>query len=157
MSRWVAASFILLSTAACAVSARGLVRPTDAGPQLIEPTGRTWDLRLPNDRARLLRHLDGEEVQVEGARRGGDLRVDTWSLREGTHGLQVFLGPVGERDGTVFVQDEVSGGPVRVDAATARALSAYREQVVLLEGYVEGAQAVRVVYYRVLADLEAPE
>jgi hypothetical protein len=46
---------------------------------------------------------------------------------------------------------------VRLDREASNALSQAIGEMVLIEGYVEGAQAVRVVYYRVLAEPEAPE
>lgn len=157
MPRWVPILLCLAASTGCAVTLRGLVEPAADGAILVDPEGRSWTLDLRTRRARLLTHLDGEGIELSGARRGARIRVDDWSLREGTHGLQAFFGPIREVGGVVVVQDEVSGGPVRLDKEASNVLSQSVGEMVLIEGYVEGAQAVRVVYYRVLAETEAPE
>jgi len=149
--------FILLTLLlpACAVSVRGLVGPGPDGVELRQMTGRTRELRLESEQARLLRFLDGEEVEVHGRSAGGTIRVQRWELREGTHGLQVFWGTLVDHERGVGVQDRGSQAFYTIDKDAADALVGALGKPVLIEGYVEGARAVRVVYYRVLAAPEA--
>ena len=155
MHRPVPLLIVLLVLSACSASIRGVVRPGDQGPQLQEMQGRTWLLQPQTDEAHLLRFLDGEEVVVEGSKRGRTLKADRWSLREGTHGLQAFYGPLLDGPNGFGVQDQGSQAFYTIDDDAVDLLIDHVGKPVVLEGYVEGAQAVRVVYYRVLAAPEA--
>lgn len=150
----VAALAVLLG--ACQVHLRGAVTQSDAGPELTEPEGRVRGLILADD-AQPLAYLDGEGVELDGVARFGRVRVTDWRITDGTHGLQVFVGPLERRGVEVAVWDRNSGGVVLVDEAAAGALAAHSGQPVLIEGFVEGAQRVRVVYYRILAAQEHPQ
>jgi hypothetical protein len=52
----------------------------------------------------------------------------------------------------IGVQDRNSGAYYLVDPDSAETLKPYVGKTVLLEGYVEGAHRVRVLYFRVLED-----
>lgn len=153
MSRLVPVLSFAVLMGGCAVSARGVVRPDATGPSMVTLEGRTVSLRVGEGRTGLIEYLDGEEIAVEGRRFLGPIRVQEWTLKEGTHGLQAFVGTLQERGGGMLgVLDHGSQAFYTIDRKAADELIGEVGRPVLLEGYVEGAQAVRVVYYRVLAD-----
>jgi hypothetical protein len=138
---------------ACAIHVRGAVEQGDIGPLLTEPEGRVRRLVLDADSAPLA-YLTGEGVELDGVARFGRLRVTDWRVTDGTHGLQVFVGPLERRGVEVALLDRNSGSTVLVDKGAADELASLHGLPVLIEGYVEGAQRVRVVYYRILAAQE---
>lgn len=140
--------------AGCAVRAVGIVHPGTPRPTLETVEGAHWTLDTPGD-AGPLRYLDGHTVKIEGSRVGRRVRVDTWQIPEGLHALQVWVGPLETRGAQVGLLDHNSGAYYVVDEAAGDALARYRGLPVLLEGWVDGAHRVRVMYYRVLADPEA--
>ena len=152
MSRLVPVLSFAVLMGGCAVSARGVVRPDATGPSMVTLEGRTVSLRVGEGRTRLIEYLDGEEIAVEGRRFLGPIRVQEWTLKEGTHGLQAFVGTLEQRSRGVGVLDHGSQAFYTIDEGATDDLIGALGKPVLLEGYVEGAQAVRVVYYRVLAD-----
>ena len=154
--RAVPLAAVLLVLTACQVHVRGAVDQGELGPVLTEPEGRTRRLVLSGD-ALPLAFLHGEGVELDGVATLGRLRVTEWRITEGTHGLQVFVGPVERQGVDVAVADRNSGSVVLVDESAANELAAHQGQPVLLEGFVEGAQRVRVVYYRILASQEHPQ
>ena len=149
-------ALLWVGLASCAVHVRGAVEQTPDGPLLTEPEGRARQLVLSGDSAPLA-FLAGEGVEIDGVASFGRLRVTDWRVTEGTHGLQVFVGPIERRGLDVAILDRNSGVPVLVDKSAADKLAIHHGQPVLAEGFVEGAQRVRVVYYRVLSSKEHPQ
>lgn len=137
----------------CAVKTTGVVHPAQPRPILETFEGATWQLSTPGD-AEVLQWLDGHSVKVEGTAVGNRLRVSTWTVTDGLHALQVWVGPLAVEGAQVGMLDHNSGAYYVVDEAAAATLARYRGLPVLLEGWVDGAHHVRVLYFRVLADPE---
>ena len=154
MRAWVP---ILCLATACAVRVEGVVRPVgdEIILQTIEGRERRLDLREPS--AETLRFLDGEGVDISGRSFGRRIRVASWELVTGTHGMQAFHGTLTDSARGIGVADRRSGAFYIIDEGAVDVLIGYLGQPVVLEGYVEGAQALHVVYYRVLADPNASE
>ncbi len=145
---------LLLAQAGCAAQTMGIVHPAaPRGVVLDTPQGERYRLGLPRD-AHPMRWLDGHLVEVEGTRIFKHLRVEGWSVLEGRHGLPVWVGPIEVRGSQVGMQDRNSGSFVFLDERAVPVLSPHAGRVVLVEGYVEGAHRIRVVYFRILADTE---
>ena len=137
----------------CAVKATGVVHPAQPRPTLDTFDGQSWELSTSGD-AEVLQWLDGHSVKVEGTAIGRRLRVSSWTVTDGLHALQVWVGPLVVDGAQVGLLDHNSGAFYIVDGAAADTLARYRGLPVLLEGWVDGAHRVRVLYFRVLADPE---
>lgn len=149
-----AVPFVLLC--ACAAHVRGVVTQVDTGPRLMEPEGRLRELRPVAPIAAEIRYLNGEEVLVHGTGLGRKINVERWELLAGTHGLQAFVGDLGASARGFGVNDRTSQAFYTIDEAAVDDLIAWTGRPVIIEGYVEGAQAIRVVYYRPLFAVESP-
>ena len=149
---WLAIAAVTL-LASCASKVVGIVEPADGGMRLITPVGKEVRLVLLED-ARSIRYLDGHMVEVRGPKLGKTLKVRDWKVREGLHGLAVWVGPLEARGVQVGVHDRNSGGFYLLDDEAARDLEIYAGHPAVLEGYIEGPHRLHVVYYRVLGDPE---
>jgi len=141
--------------AGCAVSLRGAVYPDPSGRVVLHlAEGGTRRLLLPPDAAPLA-GLDGEGVRIEGRRGLRGVTVRDWKVPEGTRGLQTWVGVLERRDGMLRMFDRNAGAQYLVDDRAHPWLINEVGRTVLIEGWVEGAQAVRVAYVRVLDRAEA--
>jgi len=120
----------------------------------MEPEGRVRQLEPASDQASELAFLQGEEVEVEGQGGGGKVKVKTWKLLEGTHGLQAFVGIIRDSPRGLGIEDRTTQAFYTVDQASIPVIVDLMGKPVILEGYVEGARALHVVYYRPLVALE---
>lgn len=146
---------VLLGMSGCAVSLQGAVQPDANGDTILHlPSGDTRRLILPES-ARPLAFLDGEGVELEGRRGLVGVRVIDWSVPQGTRGLQTWVGVLERRDGSLRIFDRNARARYFVDDRGQPELADAVGRTVLLEGWVEGAHAVRVAYVRVL-DHAAP-
>lgn len=146
--------FLLLllgGTSACAVRQHtvGLVQET--GSILLTPAGDRYRLVLRDD-AVAVRHLDGTQVAVDGPRVGRLLWVGEWQVTDAGDGSAPFVGVLRWHGARLVLDDRNSGMPVMLDAESAAALTSHVGKLVVLIGFVVGAQEVRVVGYRVLED-----
>jgi len=137
----------------CPTHALGIVEPANPGTTLTTSTGMRYRLALGLD-ASPMKWLDGHMAEVSGPRVGKRIRVKEWKVVEGLHGLPVWVGELEARGVQIGLQDRNSGAYYLVDQEAANTLWPFLGEPVLLEGYVEGAHRVRVVYFRVLADHE---
>ncbi len=145
----MALRWLLPLLAGCAAHVRGFVVPTDSGTAITTLAGEEYTLVLSGQSAPLA-HLDGHLTQVDGQRIGRSVRVAQWRVIEGLHGLPVWVGAVQRFGAQVGVQDLASQHVIWVDEAAARALAPHLGDVVLVEGWVDGPQRVRVAYWRPL-------
>lgn len=139
-------------TAGCAVKLTGIVAPSATGPgtSLTTPEGDRYTLVLGPE-SQPLGFLDGHEAWIEGGRIGQSVRVSDWKVVGGLHGLQVWVGPVDVLGVQVGIADRNTGSFFVLDEASWDVLAPFAGDTVLVEGWVEGAHRLRVVYYRVLA------
>jgi len=149
IAAWIAAAALLTG---CAVKLTGVVSPLDeiGGTGLTTPEGQHYRLKLGPDSAPLA-WLDGHECEIEGAGVGTGLRVTDWKIIGGLHGLQVWVGPLDVRGLQIGLSDRNTGSYFLLDEASWNVLEPFVGETVLVEGWVEGAHRLRVVYYRVLA------
>jgi hypothetical protein len=136
----------------CAIQATGVVAPLadGSGTGFLTSEGERLRLRLGPDAAPLA-YLDGHEVALEGSRIGTGVRVSDWKVVGGLHGLQVWVGPLDVVGLQIGIADRNTGSYFYLDEASWDVLSPFDGATLLVEGWVEGAHRLRVVYYRVLA------
>jgi hypothetical protein len=148
--RWLGL-FLSIACLGCSTHATGIVSPVPEGGTALQTIGgETLRLRLGRDSAPLA-YLDGHEVEIEGVRSGRAVRVRDWRITGGLHGLQVWVGPVDILGIQVGIADRNTGSYFVLDEASWDVLAPFAGDTVLVEGWVEGAHRLRVVYYRVLA------
>ena len=152
LRRGLRGGIVLLATG-CATHAIGLIEPE--GPTLVTQEGKEYRLVLGPD-SRPIAALDGHTVEIDGLRSGRRLRVTDWSVLEGVHGLPTWVGVLERHGGNLGLLDRNSDAYYLVAPEAIDVLTPFVGQVVLLEGFVEGAHVVRVVYYRPLVEDAAP-
>ncbi|TVQ91099.1 MAG: hypothetical protein EA397_11435 [Deltaproteobacteria bacterium] len=141
--------------ASCAVSLQGAVYPDERGRAILHlPDGSTKNLVL-DEAAAPLAYLDGEGVEIEGLQWIRGINVKNWTVPDGTRGLQVWVGVLEVHQGTLRVFDRNARAPYVLDARDHPELHRAVGQTVLVEGWVVGANAVRVAYAKVLGRVEA--
>lgn len=133
----------------CAAHLTGLVDRSADGLSLSTPEGRHYRLVAVGDAAPLV-HLDGHIAEVEGRRVFRTVTVTDWSVPQGLHGMPAWVGTLERRGVQLGLSDRNSGTFWWLDPVAAETLAPYVGVPVLVEGYVEGAQRIVVVYYRVL-------
>lgn len=129
----------------------GLVTPTTGGADLQNIDGNVFHLRLVGQDSAPLHYLDGHTAEVHGTRVLHNVHVTDWQVIEGLHGMPAWIGVLESRVGQLGLLDRNSHAYYLLDREANDTLSRYVGQMVLVEGYVDGAQRVRVVYFRVLA------
>ena len=134
----------------CVATVVGTVEPRDRGVALVSLDGDELGLRTPGA-ADPLSYLDGHLVEVRGPLMLGRLTVRDWKVLDGLNGFTVWVGTLERQGAQIGLTDRNSGAYVFVNEGSVGELSRYLGRPVLLEGYVEGAHRVRVVYFRVLA------
>lgn len=138
----------------CATHVTGLVSPIDGRPTLTESDGRSVRLVL-SAASSPLGYLDGHLTEVWGRRGLGRLVVEDWKVREGLHGLPAYVGELNAQGIQLGLEDRNSGAYFLIDELASEDLAPFVGRTVLVEGYVEGAHRVRVLYWRVLGDTES--
>lgn len=152
-ARRLGAVLMLLLTAplpACATHLIGLVTPTERGTTLTEIDGTRYRLVLGPDSAPMA-WLDGHLAEVDGQLVFRRVHVTDWKVPEGLHGMPAWVGALEEVGVQVGMHDRNSGAYYLFDEDASELLHPFLGLPVLIEGYVEGAHRVRVVYFRVLA------
>lgn len=135
--------------AGCAVHRVGLLDAADGPTALRSLEGEEERLLLLGD-ALMLRDLDNYMVEIDGRKGLGRIEVTNWRILEGPHSLPVWVGPVQVLGLKVGIADSSSGMIVFVDSPAARAMMDSAGDWVAAEGYVEGPQQIRVLYWRPL-------
>lgn len=122
---------------------------TPTGARIVSSTGERMRLvHGPDDAA--LDALDGYRVVLEGNRLFGALRVTTWEVPEGLHGMAVWIGRLERRGMQLGLLDHDSGAFYLLDEEAWRELDLAVGQLVLVEGYIDGPHRVRVLHHQVL-------
>lgn len=141
---------VAASLAGCSVAHTGLVEVEDrVRLRLREGGTRTLSARGP---AAPLAHLDGFIVAIEGQHGLGPVDVASWRVIESPSGSAPFVGTVRFEERGTWIELRNGEGGVGIDETAAEALEPHRGQLVVVDGVVEGAQRIRVLYYRVLTD-----
>ena len=154
-----AVAWIALATGlgGCAIQVTGIVAPLGdgSGTGLTTPEGERFRLALPPDAAPMA-YLDGHEAEIEGNQVGKVVHVTDWTIVGGLHGLQVWVGPLDVMGLQIGIADRNTGSYFFLDEASYDVLEPFAGETILVEGWVEGAHRLRVVYYRVLAPEDPP-
>lgn len=140
---------VLLLASGCATTLTGMPTATPAGVVLADISGREHRLVL-GPGAEPVAALDGCLVRIEGTRGGKGVRVASWEVVEGLHGMTVWTGMVVLGPSGAAIRDR-GGVLYTLDDATSDALSDNLGDPVLIEGYVDGTHHIRAMYTRVLA------
>lgn len=142
---------ILAFLMGCALSAHraGLVEVRDGQATLMESTGRRWELDPRGEGATLL-FLDGCIVEVGGPRLGRRQIVREWEVRDAGDGTQPYVGQLRRYGMQWMLDDRTTGMPLVLDETSVGELAAHTGELVLVQGYVVGAQTLRVVSWRAL-------
>jgi len=151
---WVGILFACtFMSAGCAVAVRAVGRVAPVGDAMVitssEGTSRPLEL---SGVAEPMRYLDGHTVTVEGVLHKQAIQVRRWHVIEGLNGLSVWVGRlVSTPDGLGLVELD-SDAVFQLDADVAPDLEPWIGQTVLVEGLIEGALGIRVMFYRPLFD-----
>jgi hypothetical protein len=155
----LAAPFLALSLAAlvaCAASHRGLVVGPEPGAAewqvgLRTPEGRQLALRSTEEQ-RALSKLDGCTVEVSGRVMAGTLVVESWRVVDAGDGSAPYVGSLRQHGSNLVIDDRNSGMPMVLDDPSAARLAAHAGSLVMISGYVVGAQLLHVVSFRILIE-----
>jgi hypothetical protein len=140
----------VLALGACAFHETGLVHAGAASTMLETPEGKSYRLILVGEAAPVA-FLDGHLADIRGTRTFHTVAVRDWKVAEGLHGMAAWVGVLEQTGVQIGLLDRNSGAYYVVDRDGADVLYRYVGEPVLLEGYVEGAHQVHVLYFRVLA------
>lgn len=153
------ASFVLaiaISTfvgAGCAVAVRAVGRVAPVGDTMVitssEGTSRPLEL---TGVAEPMRYLDGHTVTVDGVLHKQAIQVRRWHVIEGLNGLSVWVGRLVSTPNGIGIVELDSDAVFQLDADVAPDLEPWIGQTVLVEGLIEGALGIRVMFYRPLFD-----
>lgn len=140
---------VLALLSGCAWKGEGLVESTATGPYLRASTGQRWRL-IATDEDRILGHLEGQIVTLEGRRVLKNLTVKSFRIPTGIHGMPVWFGTLERRGLQLGLQDRNNGGYYLLRPGFPDALLDAIGSQVLVEGYVDGPHRVRVMFYSIL-------
>jgi hypothetical protein len=142
---------LLAVNVGCSVHVVGLVQPDDGSVSLVELNGSWHRLALSGDNE-MLRFLDGHLVSVEGSKHGRRVDVMDFTIEEGLHGMQVWVGHLESTGTGMGLLDKNSGAFYVVDKDSEPVFSGYEGSPVLIEGYVNGPNQIKVMFYRSLSE-----
>ncbi|NOY25650.1 MAG: hypothetical protein GXP62_07230 [Oligoflexia bacterium] len=130
---------------------RGLVSVTETGRARLEDySGVTWRVSAAGQGA-VLAGLDGCEVEITGSRFGHRLGVSDWRVESAPGGGQPFVGRLRLFGSNWLIDDRNSGQAVIIDMDAAPELATHVGSLIIVVGYVSGAQMVRPVRWWVVA------
>jgi len=153
----VFAQLALSLISGCVATHRGLVALESgvggepAGPRLETLDGRSFALRS-TEQMELLRSLGGCTVEVEGPVMARSILVQQWSVLDAGDGSVPYVGLLRQHGSNMVIDDRGSGMPLVLNDTSAARLGRYVGKVVMISGYVVGAQLLHVVNFRVLIE-----
>lgn len=139
------------ASSGCAARVRGLVHSDERGATVQESQGRTWRVSASGE-GRIVAGLEGCEVELEGQRFGRRLQVRDWTVTSAPGGGQPFVGRLELFGSNWLIDDRSTGRKVIVDLSEHPDLAGHAGRIVLVVGYVVGAQTVRPVGWQLVAD-----
>jgi hypothetical protein len=141
----------------CVSTHRGLVAVQDgAVPELRQvhlctPEGREIALRSTEDMP-VLRSLEGCTLEVSGPVMARSLMVQDWRVLDAGDGSAPYVGLLRQHGSNLVIDDRNSGMPLVLDQASAARLVQHGGSLVMISGYVVGAQLLHVVTFRILVE-----
>ncbi len=137
----------------CSFNARraGLLEKPGTTIRLAATDGKHFRLIL-GESSRPLRSLEGCQVSVEGCRIGAWLVVKNWKVTDAGDGSEPYIGILRQHGSRLLLEDRNTGMPLLLDQASAAELEPFVGRMILVIGFIVGAQEVGVVAYRVISD-----
>lgn len=129
---------------ACLQTHRGLVTVEGGQAVLLGQDGGQRAVAAAGEGA-LVAGLEGCEVELRGRKAGGRLLVQEWTVLSGPGGGQPFVGPLELFGSNWILHDRSTGREVILDLSGAEGLARHAGEIVLVEGYVSGAQTVSII------------
>lgn len=146
-----------LLVAGCVSTHRGLVAVEDGAVaelqqvRLCTPEGRELALRSTEEMP-VLRSLEGCTLEVSGPVMARSLVVRTWRVLDAGDGSAPYVGLLRQHGSNLVIDDRNSGMPLVLDPASAKRLAPHAGSMVMISGYVVGAQLLHVVTFRILVE-----
>lgn len=137
--------------AGCKAHIVGLIQPDGDAVSLVEMDGSRHRLALAGE-AEMLRFLDGHLVTVDGSKRGKWVEVSDFSIEEGLHGMQIWVGELQSTGGRMGLHDKNSGAFYVIDKDGEDVFTDFAGEPVLIEGYVNGPNQIKVMFFRSLSE-----
>jgi hypothetical protein len=143
--------FLWMLLAACVLHANraGLVQVEGERVVLVAPEGAVIRL-VPTPEGAPLRYLEGARVSVDGRLAGRRLRPRDFTVIDAGDGSAPFVGPLRRYGSNWLIDDRNSGATILLDEASLGELRDHEGRLVMVIGYVVGAQRVNVVMWKVL-------
>ncbi len=135
---------LMLSGCAYAVRATGSLQREGDALIVASTNGKSRPLELNGPSAALAR-LDGYTVELEGVTHKGAIRVTSWRVLEGLHGMSVWVGSVARTEHGIALDDAENHVRLTLKGDGADVLWDEIGRAVLIEGFIDGTLQVQVV------------
>ncbi|MCK6515374.1 hypothetical protein L6R46_10005 [Myxococcota bacterium] len=147
--------FAALLSLACAPRARiqGVLLTDEQGRmELVEPEGKATRVHLTPTSAALTA-LEECTVAVTGPKIGRGVWARDWEVLTAADGSAPFVGRLELRGSNVILHDRQTGSMLMLSPESAAPLAPFDGDIVLVIGFVEGPNLIRVMGWRLLEDL----
>lgn len=154
MSRALPLIFALFCLA-CAPRARvqGVLLSDDQGRlELVEPEGKSTRVHLTPTSAALTA-LEECTVAVTGPKLGRGVWARDWEVLTAADGSAPFVGRLELRGSNILLHDRQTGSMLMLSPESAAPLAPFNGDIIMVIGFVEGPNLIRVMGWRVLEDL----
>ncbi|MCK6524437.1 hypothetical protein L6R49_23780 [Myxococcota bacterium] len=136
----------------CAARLQGVLLADDDGQlRLVEPEGDSTRVHLTPTSAALT-ELESCTVAVTGPKVGRGVWAREWEVLTAADGSAPFVGRVELRGSNTLLHDRQTGSTLVLSPESAAPLAAFNGDVVMIIGFVEGPNVIRVMGWRVLED-----
>jgi hypothetical protein len=143
---------LLLLGCALNTTRAGLLQVEGQKVLLVASEGGTLTVSTTGDNAPL-RQLEGTRVSLTGRKVGRRLVPKDWKVTDAGDGSAPFVGRLRRYGSNWLIDDRNSGATILLDEASMGGLSAEEGHLVMVIGYVMGAQRVNVMLWK---SLETP-
>jgi len=141
--------WMLLASCVLHANRAGLVQVEGERVLLVAPDGSALRVQ-PTLEGAPLRYLEGARVSVEGRLVGRRLRPRDFTVTDAGDGSAPFVGPLRRYGSNWLIDDRNSGATILLDEDSLGDLRDHEGRLVMVIGYVVGAQRVNVVMWKVL-------
>ena len=146
---------LALFSLACAPRARvqGVLLSDDQGRlELVEPEGKSTRVHLTPTSAALTA-LEECTVAVTGPKLGRGVWARDWEVLTAADGSAPFVGRLELRGSNILLHDRQTGSMLMLSPESAAPLAPFNGDIIMVIGFVEGPNLIRVMGWRVLEDL----
>lgn len=141
--------WMLLASCVLHANRAGMVQVEGERVLLVAPDGSTLRV-LPTVEGAPLRHLEGARVSIDGRLSGRRLSPRDVKVTDAGDGSAPFFGILRRYGSNWLIDDRNSGATILLDEASLGDLRDHEGRLVMVIGYVMGAQRVNVVMWKVL-------